>query len=155
MNEGFPNFGGIDPSISRLHSSVLPKTAELQNSASDTLSLLPFLTPRRTWRAGSLGRFKFDHRTVKLKQEVLKCSDRRSARPAEVNLRGSEIVNMAVALEVKASVLLASDIDRGGSFAHMACSRIRFFSRRPYEGPGSSDAGAFDCTLGFDCGIGA
>jgi adenosylcobyric acid synthase len=39
--------------------------------------------------------------------------------PAEVNLRGSDIVNMAVALEVKASVLLVSDIDRGGSFAHL------------------------------------
>jgi adenosylcobyric acid synthase len=39
--------------------------------------------------------------------------------PAEVNLRASDIVNMAVALECQADVYLVVDIDRGGSFAHL------------------------------------
>ena len=39
--------------------------------------------------------------------------------PAEINLRDGDIVNMAVALEVDAPVLLCSDIDRGGAFAHL------------------------------------
>ncbi len=39
--------------------------------------------------------------------------------PAEVNLRASDMVNMAIALECDADVFLVSDIDRGGSFAHL------------------------------------
>jgi adenosylcobyric acid synthase len=39
--------------------------------------------------------------------------------PAEVNFRASDIVNMRVALAVGAHSYLCSDIDRGGSFAHL------------------------------------
>ena len=39
--------------------------------------------------------------------------------PAEINLHASDIANMRVAREADATVLLVSDIDRGGSFAHL------------------------------------
>jgi adenosylcobyric acid synthase len=39
--------------------------------------------------------------------------------PAEINLHGSDIVNMRVALHCNAACLLVTDIDRGGAFAHL------------------------------------
>ena len=40
--------------------------------------------------------------------------------PAEVNLQQYDIANMRIAQKAKASVLLVSDIDKGGSFASLA-----------------------------------
>ena len=39
--------------------------------------------------------------------------------PAEINLSGSDIVNMRVARHCHAACLLVTDIDRGGAFAHL------------------------------------
>jgi adenosylcobyric acid synthase len=39
--------------------------------------------------------------------------------PAEINLRGGDLVNMSVAKECRADVYLVADIDRGGAFAHL------------------------------------
>ena len=39
--------------------------------------------------------------------------------PAEVNLRNSDIVNMAVAIETNADVYIVADINRGGAYAHL------------------------------------
>ncbi|MBC7681578.1 MAG: cobyric acid synthase [Ferruginibacter sp.] len=39
--------------------------------------------------------------------------------PAEINLSGSDIVNMRVARHADARCLLVTDIDRGGAFAHL------------------------------------
>ena len=39
--------------------------------------------------------------------------------PAEINLMGSDIVNLRVARHAQARCLLVTDIDRGGAFAHL------------------------------------
>lgn len=82
----------------------------------------------RVW--GTLGARSFYRRKEELWPVVTAALDRlRSAydlvliegagSPAELNLRATDIVNMAVARHARAPVLLAGDIDRGGIFAQL------------------------------------
>ncbi len=82
----------------------------------------------RPWRTMSAGQY-FD-RKRSLWSSVVESLDRLRARfdliviegagsPAELNLRSSDIVNMAVARHANSPVLLVGDIDRGGVFAQL------------------------------------
>ncbi|THU05534.1 cobyric acid synthase [Lampropedia puyangensis] len=54
-----------------------------------------------------------------LRQEVDVVVIEGAGSPAEINLSGSDVVNMRVARHCGAHALLVSDIDRGGAFAHL------------------------------------
>jgi len=61
--------------------------------------------------AGSLDRLQKSHDLVILEG---------AGSPAEINLQQYDIANMQMAAKAKASVILVSDIDRGGAFASLA-----------------------------------
>jgi len=82
----------------------------------------------RPWRTMSAGQYY--ERKRSLWASVTESLDRLRGRfdllviegagsPAELNLRSSDIVNMAVARHLDAPVLLVGDIDRGGVFAQL------------------------------------
>lgn len=81
--------------------------------ADPDISSLPWMARRdRLWPTvrDSLARLMAAHDCVVIEG---------AGSPAEINLRAGDIVNMAVALECSAEVYLASDIDRGGAYAHL------------------------------------
>ncbi len=82
----------------------------------------------RPWRTMSAGQYY--ERKRSLWASVVESLDRLQARadliiiegagsPAELNLRASDVVNMAVARHLDAPVLLVGDVDRGGVFAQL------------------------------------
>jgi adenosylcobyric acid synthase len=81
--------------------------------------------PWRTLRAGSYYRRKEELWPVvtaslaRLRAEYELVVIEGAGSPVELNLRYSDIVNMALALHARAPVLLVGDIDRGGIFAQL------------------------------------
>jgi len=82
----------------------------------------------RPWRTVSAG--EYYHHKAELWPQITAALDRLRAThevvviegagsPAELNLRASDLVNMAVARYAQAPVLLVGDIDRGGIFAQL------------------------------------
>jgi adenosylcobyric acid synthase len=90
------------------HSQVV-----LMGQVSETLSALPWRgRSERVWPqiAQALDELRAENDVVVIEG---------AGSPAEINLMASDIVNMRVARYAEARCLLATDIDRGGAFAHL------------------------------------
>jgi adenosylcobyric acid synthase len=108
---------GIEPDV-RMNPILLKPTGHMgsqviiMGKAQGTLSALKYHGEyqRMTWPVvqKALHELIADHEIVVIEG---------AGSPAEVNLKQNDIVNMRVAMEVKAPVLLVADIDRGGALA--------------------------------------
>jgi adenosylcobyric acid synthase len=90
------------------HSQVV-----LMGQVSDELSALPWRgRSERVWPqiARALDELRAENDVVVIEG---------AGSPAEINLMASDIVNMRIARHAQARCLLATDIDRGGAFAHL------------------------------------
>lgn len=90
------------------HSQVV-----LMGQVDDDLTRMPWRgRSERVWPVVSraLDELRDDHDVVVIEG---------AGSPAEINLTGSDIVNMRVARHAQAGCLLVTDIDRGGAFAHL------------------------------------
>jgi len=90
------------------HSQVV-----LMGQVSDALTAMPWRTrSNHVWPqvAAALDALRADNDVVVIEG---------AGSPAEINLSGSDIVNMRVARHCAAACLLVTDIDRGGAFAHL------------------------------------
>ena len=90
------------------HSQVV-----LMGQVSESLSALPWRgRSERVWPqiAGALDELRAENDVVVIEG---------AGSPAEINLMASDIVNLRVARYAEARCLLATDIDRGGAFAHL------------------------------------
>ena len=90
------------------HSQVV-----LMGQVSEELSALPWRgRSQRVWPqiAQALDELRAENEVVVIEG---------AGSPAEINLMASDIVNMRIARHAQARCLLATDIDRGGAFAHL------------------------------------
>ncbi|MBI3332619.1 MAG: cobyric acid synthase [Candidatus Omnitrophica bacterium] len=109
---------GIEPSVKM--NPVLLKTMSDQSSQVILLG-----KPIGTVRAGDLARLRptlmeaIESSLEQLMEEYQFLVIEGAGSPAEVNLKSTDLANMAVARRAGAPVILVADIERGGLFAHL------------------------------------
>ncbi|MDO5057585.1 MAG: cobyric acid synthase [Lautropia sp.] len=109
---------GVEPTV-QMNPLLLKPEADtrsqviLLGQVSPELTAMPWRSRHRhTWPviAGALDELRRHHEVIVIEG---------AGSPAEINLQGTDVVNMRVARHAGAACLLVCDIDRGGAFAHL------------------------------------